>query len=587
MMSSAQKRGRKKIGDANLSPLGSATKTVHRGKQAPIARWVSSPDGKQRSQSYSLFERRCESLRQQKFEKLNTAFKGWSQQMQQQMNDGTSSTVSKDGAPKFFHQAVLEYERCAGLIRHKYAPEMGDVYVWGSSDCGQLGNVDENAKTSRPCRLQNLSHKGVTKVAAGGIHNVFSTLDGCVYTCGCNDEGQLGREAKEDYDQKFPYPVKNCIPSKHQLYKGDADKIVGNNEDESIVDVKAGDSHTLLLSITGRLYFAGCYKSSEGKNIRDPRPPDDNTVDPPRGEDDDGNPCVVDKGVKGRHFNPTHVYLMPGRVHEIACGYVINAALVEKEGYGEEFELLTWGLGEHGEMGRPVEMPPKHDPNFEKLLIENMLTPKPVLWAGPTIKRQVLGMACGGFHMLVLVRENGSSDVRVYSSGLNQYGQLGHGDEKERQELTPIKALDGKNIFKVGGGEHFSFALDMTGYELYTWGRADYSQIGIHDEMPKEGSMYCLPQLVQFPAEDAPVRITNVVAGDRHNLATSERGDVYTWGYGTEEQLGHGIAKDEHRPRKIRAKTMWNKETGKHMGIVRQLAGGGQHSVAIMTLVEE
>jgi len=559
--------------------------TVRRGKQAPVSRPVlSSPDGKQQSQA-TLFEQRCESLRQQKFEKLNTGLAQWGQKM---LSSSTSGGVATgDEEPKIFLQAVHEYNRCAEEILHKYGRKSGDVYCWGSNDCFQLGNFTADDNTSRPALLENLRDRNVTHIACGGLHNVVNTSEGRVYTWGCSDEGQLGREAKDEESQKIPLPIQGLIPSKYQLYGGDAGKIIGNNEDDSIIDVQAGDSHTLVLSITGRVYMFGCYKSTEGKPFRDPRPQDDNTVDPPRGEDDDGNPMVVDKGVKGRHFNPTHVYLLPGRAHKIACGYIFNAALVEKQGYGEELELLTWGIGENSEMGRPAEMPKKHDPNFEKLVIENMLTPKPVLWAGPAVKRQILTVACGGFHMLVIARENGQSDTRVYSCGLNNYGQLGHGDKDARKELTPIKALDGKNIFKVDGGEHFSFGLDMTGYELYTWGRSDYGQIGIHDEIPDLGTSYDLPQLIQFPAEDAPVKITSIVAADRHNLATSERGDVYTWGFGTEEQLGHGGDKDEYRPRKIRAKTFWNKETSKHKGIVRQLSGGGQHSAAIMTQVVE
>ena len=34
--------------------------------------------------------------------------------------------------------------------------------------------------------------------AAGGMHNVFITESGSVFTFGCNDEGALGRKTSEE-----------------------------------------------------------------------------------------------------------------------------------------------------------------------------------------------------------------------------------------------------------------------------------------------------------------------------------------------------------------------------------------------------
>ena len=40
-------------------------------------------------------------------------------------------------------------------------------------------------------------------------------------------------------------------------------------------------------------------------------------------------------------------------------------------------------------------------------------------------------------HLLAITKEEG--ELCVYSSGLNNYGQLGHGDLKNREELTKVR----------------------------------------------------------------------------------------------------------------------------------------------------
>jgi alpha-tubulin suppressor-like RCC1 family protein len=73
----------------------------------------------------------------------------------------------------------------------------------------------------------------------------------------------------------------------------------------------------------------------------------------------------------------------------------------------------------------------------EDLIREKFLKPAPVCWANPYHKRSVLSLACGELFMLVVARDGGF-DTNVYSAGHNGYGQLGHGDEKERHELTSV-----------------------------------------------------------------------------------------------------------------------------------------------------
>ena len=78
---------------------------------------------------------------------------------------------------------------------------------------------------------------------------------------------------------------------------------------------------------------------------------------------------------------------------------------------------------------------------------DSHLVPKAVLWDDipPSLdyKRNVLNVACGGFHLLVIANDVQSGNGKeggnaIYSSGLNNYGQLGLGDTKNRDKLIRV-----------------------------------------------------------------------------------------------------------------------------------------------------
>jgi alpha-tubulin suppressor-like RCC1 family protein len=70
---------------------------------------------------------------------------------------------------------------------------------------------------------------------------------------------------------------------------------------------------------------------------------------------------------------------------------------------------------------------------------EKFLKPSPVRFAAiGSPKKTVLTVACGTCHLLVVAREPNQFQSTLYSSGLNQYGQLGLGDNVDRHELTPV-----------------------------------------------------------------------------------------------------------------------------------------------------
>lgn len=80
----------------------------------------------------------------------------------------------------------------------------------------------------------------------------FSSID-------MSASSSIGLEAKDEQEEKLPVALNGLVPFKDQIYKGNADKVVNGNEDESIIDVKVGDCHTIALSITDRRVYIALF----------------------------------------------------------------------------------------------------------------------------------------------------------------------------------------------------------------------------------------------------------------------------------------------------------------------------------------
>lgn len=69
------------------------------------------------------------------------------------------------------------------------------MLCWGNASYGQLGlgGIDEEIVVE-PRKCEFFHGKQVSDVGCGRRHTAFLLEDGTVYTCGCNDLGQLGHE---------------------------------------------------------------------------------------------------------------------------------------------------------------------------------------------------------------------------------------------------------------------------------------------------------------------------------------------------------------------------------------------------------
>ncbi|OQS01162.1 regulator of chromosome condensation (RCC1) [Achlya hypogyna] len=121
------------------------------------------------------------------------------------------------------------------------------------------------------------------------------------------------------------------------------------------------------------------------------------------------------------------------------------------------------------------------------------------------LKVAVQALACGRAHCLVL-----DADAFVYSWGFNDHGQTGHG------AADVLYARSGRRYERY--------------YDVRLGESADY--LSIPEQLP-----YFTGRLEQAAAR---IPIVAIACGDYFSLALSADGEVYSWGEGSDGQLGHG-----------------------------------------------
>lgn len=105
------------------------------------------------------------------------------------------------------------------------------------------------------------------------------------------------------------------------------------------------------------------------------------------------------------------------------------------------------------------------------------------------------------------------TDNKCYAIGRKDYGRLGLGklDVDAIDELTPIKALDKLDILELECGECVSFAITKDG-KAYSWGMGSNQQLGIGSDDDKDE-----PTLLTG-AQVKDRKVIRISSGGQHTL---------------------------------------------------------------------
>lgn len=391
--------------------------------------------------------------------------------------------------------------------------EVGHVLTLGQGDVGQLGLGEDTLERKKPAIVKGLDDLEIVQVECGGMHTVALTDSGKVYTWGCNDEGALGRVTSSENGEEFTAGPVQDI------------------ESVNVVMVSAGDSHTMALSDQGTVYGWGTYRDASGQ---------------------------VGLQADGVKHKPTVILTLQNNpIIKIASGNDHTVALT-KDG-----NIFTWGCAEQGQLGRIMGC---FTSRGGRRGLQYILNPKQVRDKKRLTFKDIF---CGSYSTFAV-----SQDGAVYAWGLNNYGQLGTGDLETLYAPTKVEALtslisDNNKCVSIASGQHHTIVLDSSG-KVYAMGRAEYGRLGLGEDAKETTSAVLVAALEWNP-------ICKIACGEAVSLAVSNKGDLYSWGFGSCLQLGTGEDEDEFSPVKVEGKNLQS-ELHEVLGV----SAGGQHTALLV-----
>ena len=334
--------------------------------------------------------------------------------------------------------------------------EDGALYVWGKNSYGQLGVGDEVNKNT-PTKV-NLPSKIKELITTGS--SVYAILeDGSLYSWGENSYGQLG--VGDEVNKNTPTKVN--LPGKIKELITTGSSVYALMEDSSLYSWN---------------------------------------------ENSDGQLGVGDKINKN---TPTIVNL-PGKIKKLITSSSASYAILE------DGSLYAWGYNGYGQLGVGDEV--------------NKNTPTKV-----NLPSKIKELITTGLSVYALME-----DSSLYSWGYNSYGELGVGDEVNKNTPTKVN-LPGKIkelITTTNGSSVYALMEDSS---LYSWGYNSYGQLGVGDEVNKN-----TPTKVNLPG-----KIKKLITSSSASYAILEDGSLYAWGYNYYGELGVGSNEDKNTPTKVTA----------------------------------
>jgi len=137
----------------------------------------------------------------------------------------------------------------------------------------------------------------------------------------------------------------------------------------------------------------------------------------------------------------------------------------------------------------------------------------------PPLNKKIISIASGARHGALI-----TDDGKLYTFGHNDKNQLGIATKQDRSAV-PLIVQHSARFIAVSCGNNHTLALSSD-FKVYSFGSNDSGQLGL----PRPTTM--------ISQVNIPETIIGISAGYEHSAALSESGSVYVWGCGTSGQLG-------------------------------------------------
>ncbi|KAK4780839.1 hypothetical protein SAY87_016945 [Trapa incisa] len=364
---------------------------------------------------------------------------------------------------------------------HEDFDSLGDVLIWGEGvGDGILGGGEHRVGSPYNKKMDATLPKALYSTVVLDVHNIAC---GGKHAVLVNRQGEifswgeeLGGRLGHGTEFDVSYP-----------------KIIDTLSGMSIELVACGEYHTCAVTHSGELYTWG---------------------------DGAHNSGLLGHGSQASHWVPKRVggCLESLHVSYIACG-PWHTAVVTSSG-----QIFTFGDGAFGALGHSDR-------------------------SSSTIPREVEALkgfratrvACGVWHTAAIVEitiESSSDEPpskhlcrNLYTWGDGDKYQLGHGDREPRLLPHCVTALADENICQVACGHNMTVVLTATG-KVYTMGSPAYGQLG---SPAADGKA---PVCVEGKLAD--IFVEEVACGSYHVAVLTSKSEIFTWGKGSNGQLGHG-----------------------------------------------
>lgn len=400
---------------------------------------------------------------------------------------------------------------------HSMLVENETAYTFGLNNRGQLGLGDQ---IDRPLPTEITSFDVLGSEASiylGSNYSTFITTTQNLYLWGDNINGQLGTPSppelflSPDQPDEFHAELASLrletvqIENSFQVALGefhglvilsgklyvfgmnnfgqlgtDDAQYVGslklNRQIDNISKVAAGWFHSLLLLDNGQIWSFGLNNFGQ-----------------------------LGLGDTRNRYQPVKVPITNTAIDISAGGY--HSLILLQDG-----TLLTFGYNKYGQLGLGHT--------------DNILEPEIVT---PPSEATIVEISAGGFHTHII-----DSSENLYASGLNNFGQLGTGDFRNRTDFVPIQVLG--NIIQVSSGGWHTLTVD-TSDNIFSTGYNRFGQLGLGDNIDRK----IFTQIVKFTAYD-------FAAGKYHSGLIDVDGGLYMFGFNNTGQLSLGDVFDRNLP---------------------------------------
>ena len=463
----------------------------------------------------------------------------------------------------------------------------GKVYAWGNgySSRAQLLDLPENAvditskyvltgdgKVYDISTKEQLSIVGkIVDLDEGTNHTVMLTNDGRAYAIGDNTYGQLSNG--------------NNVPSETSpvAVRKDSENIF-----TGIKEIKAGDKTTVIVTTDGKVYACGMNDNNElgieNKEILDVNTPQENKnienvisanigVNHVVAIKEDGEVYAFGYGKNGelgnRNDNNSITPVMVG--NDIIRTNTNNVVLKVNqqttiEGYVDYFNIFNNDIKNINYTSKDTSVATlediqENDNNDEtqneskkfKIKLSGKKTGTTIVTANQentdnigVIQVEVVPETENEITISPNVITNGShtislrEDGKVFTWGDNTYGQLGNGTVITSDEPVEVTFPEGTIITQIAAGENHNVALDSNG-NVWTWGRNNNYQIGNTREN----------QYTPYKVSNLP-KVIKIAAGNNNTMVITENNELYAWGLNAYGDLGLGTYTNKVLPKKVK-----------------------------------